>query len=101
MLRLSMTRDLVGIAVLMALSVTPLGAQQIILAAAPQDAAPKPDEKQLTPEQKMNSRYPQPVRVGFLIGLPMLDDRGTTLGYIQQVVRTPEGKILLVVNYRA
>jgi hypothetical protein len=58
-------------------------------------------EKTLTPEQKFNRRYPQPVKAGFLIGLPMLDNQDSTLGYIREVVRTPEGKIVLVVPYRA
>ena len=31
-------------------------------------------EKELTPEQKMQKRFPHPVRVGDLIGLPVLDD---------------------------
>jgi hypothetical protein len=69
---------------LIALSVAPAGAQQIILAAAPQDAAPKPTRRNLTPEQKMNSRHLQPVRVGFLVGVPMPDQRDTTLGYISR-----------------
>src|ERR1700693_486772 len=56
-------------------------------------------EPQLTPEEKMNKRFPQPVRVGFLIGLPVLDDDDNTLGRVQQVVRTPEGKISLIVSY--
>ena len=66
----------------------------------PQDAQPDPD-KSGTPEERMNRRYPQPVKVSFLIGLPVLDGRDSTLGYIREVVRTPEGKIVLVVPYRA
>ena len=49
----------------------------------------------------MNRRYPQPVKVGFLIGLPVLDGRTSTLGYIREVVRDAGGKIVLVVPYRA
>jgi PRC-barrel domain len=52
-----------------------------------------------TPEQRMNQRFPQPVRVGDLISLRVLDDEDVTLGYVRQVVRTPEGKILLIVAY--
>ena len=52
-----------------------------------------------TPEEKMNRRFPQPVRVGFLIGLPVLDEDDNTLGRVRQVVRTPEGKISLIVSY--
>ena len=51
----------------------------------------------------MNDRYlkrfPQPVRVGDLIGLPMLDDRASTLGTVRQVVRTTDGNIQLIVSY--
>src|SRR4051794_23714598 len=100
MSRLSCVRALAVGALLLGLS-APAGAQMIV-AAAPQEAPPaQANEKKLSPEEKMNSRYPQPVRVGFLVGLPVLDERDSTLGYIQQVVRTPAGKILLVVNYRA
>ena len=68
-------------------------------ATVPQDAQPNSD-KALTPEERMKRRYPQPVKVGFLIGLPMLDERDSTYGYIRDVVRTAEGKILLLVPYR-
>jgi hypothetical protein len=51
----------------------------------------------------MNERYlrrfPQPIRVGDLINLPVLDLDASTLGYVRQVVRTSGGKIELVVSY--
>ena len=51
----------------------------------------------------MNERYlkrfPQPARVGYLIGLPVLDLHSKTLGYVQQVVRTPAGEIKFIVSY--
>ena len=47
----------------------------------------------------MRRRFPQPVRVGDLIGLPVLDWQDSTIGYIHQVVRTPAGRIQLVVPY--
>jgi hypothetical protein len=53
----------------------------------------------LTPEQKMQKRFPQAVRVGFLVGRPVLDDDDNTLGYVQRVVRTADGKIQLIVRY--
>ena len=31
----------------------------------------------------MQRRFPQPVRVGDLIGLPVLDDDSRTLGYVR------------------
>ena len=51
----------------------------------------------------MNERYlrrfPQPVRVGDLIGLPVLDLNASTLGYVRQIVRTSQGKIEIIVSY--
>jgi hypothetical protein len=57
-------------------------------------------EPALTAEQRMQARYPQPVRVGDLIGLPVLDDSARTLGYVREIVRTNENKIELIVDYR-
>jgi hypothetical protein len=95
MLRSHFVRGL-GAALLLGLAPLPV---TISLATTPQDAQAKPDQR--TPEERMNRRYPQPVKVGFLIGLPMLDERDSTYGYIREVVRTPAGKIVLVVPYRA
>lgn len=53
----------------------------------------------LSPEEKMNRRYPQPVKVGDLVGLRVLDDDDVTIGYVQQVTRTAQGKVVLVVSY--
>jgi hypothetical protein len=50
-------------------------------------------------EARMNMRFPQPVRVGDLIGLPVLDDGDSTLGRVREVVRDPQGKIKLIVTY--
>jgi hypothetical protein len=49
--------------------------------------------------ERMLKRVPQPVRVGDLIGLPILDQDGSTLGYVGEVVRTPQGNIELIVSY--
>jgi hypothetical protein len=49
--------------------------------------------------ERMNRRFPQPVRVGDLIGLPVLDDGSSTLGVVRRVVRTAGGKIELIVSY--
>ena len=94
MLRSQFVRG-VGAAALLALA----HPMRVAFATTPQDAQPKAD-KDRTPEERMNRRYPQPVRVGFLIGLPMLDERDSTYGYIRDVVRTPANKIALVVPYR-
>ena len=56
--------------------------------------------KAMTPEQRMQRRFPQPVRVGDLIGLPVLDDSHRTLGFVREVVRTPQDEIDFIVAYR-
>jgi hypothetical protein len=76
--------------------------QALIVAAASNSPASNPDgERKLSPEEKMARRFPQPIRVGDLIGLPVLDWRDRTIGYVQQVVRTPAGKVQLIVPYRS
>jgi hypothetical protein len=70
------------------------GSVRVLVAGAP--AAPRSSDT-LTPEQKMQRRYPQPVKVGDLIGLPLLDDDDRTLGRVRSVVRTVGGKIQLIV----
>ena len=94
MLRSQFVRGLGAVALL------GIAAPPIARATTPQDTQPDPN-KGRTPEERMARRYPQPVKVGFLIGLPVLDERDATYGYIREVVRTPEGKIVLVVPYRA
>jgi hypothetical protein len=54
--------------------------------------------KPMPMDERMKRRFPQPVRVGDLIGLPVLDDRASTIGYVQQVARTPENRIKLIVS---
>ena len=44
----------------------------------------------------MERRFPQKVRVGDLIGLPMLDYDDRTMGHVTNVVRTADGKIKLI-----
>jgi hypothetical protein len=70
----------------------------IRLAQAPHDMVPQtpmPSEA----EARMQMRFPQAVRVGDLIGLPVLDDGDSTLGHVRAVVRDPKGRIKLVVGY--
>jgi PRC-barrel domain len=55
---------------------------------------PGPGEQ--TPEERMNARFPQKVRVGDLLGIPIQDDDDRILGYVIDVVRKPDGKIVLV-----
>jgi hypothetical protein len=47
----------------------------------------------------MNRRFPQPVRAGDLIGLPVLDESMSTIGLVRQFVRMPQGDIKLTVSY--
>lgn len=47
----------------------------------------------------MQARFPQPAKVGHLIGLPVLDEGDSTIGYVRQVVRTTDDKIQLIVPY--
>lgn len=54
---------------------------------------------ELTPEERMERRWPQPVRIGDLIGLPLLDYFDRTLGRVKIVDRTTAGKIRLVVEH--
>jgi hypothetical protein len=60
---------------------------------------PDQQEKKLTPEEYMERRYPQPAKVGDLIGLPVLDWKDSTLGHVRHVVRTRQGKTQLIVSY--
>ena len=62
----------------------------------PTGAAP-PDAT--TPEERMNRRFPQPVRIGALIGTRVLDSDDVTLGRVREVVRKSDGKIALIMDY--
>ena len=75
-----------------------LAAAPFAVAQAPHGMVPQtpmPSEA----EARMQMRFPQPVRVGDLIGLPVLDDDDSTLGRVRDVVRDPQGKIKLIVAY--
>ena len=70
----------------------------IRLAQAPHDMVPQTPMPSAA-EARMQMRFPQPVRVGDLIGLPVLDDDDSTLGRVREVVRDPNGQIKLIVGY--
>lgn len=72
-------------------------ARIVVAQQGPASEAKPPEADSL--EAKMARRFPQKVKVGDLIGLPVLDDDDVTLGHVQQVVRSPEGKIKLIVSY--
>lgn len=57
------------------------------------------DKKRPSAQEKMQARFPQPAQVKHLIGLPVLDDQDSTIGYVQQVFKTPDGQVKLVVPY--
>ena len=76
-----------------------IGTIAVIFMLTPTGVFAQPTEP-LTAEQRMNARYPQPARVGDLIGLPVLDDSARTLGYVHEIVRTNKNKIELIVDYR-
>jgi hypothetical protein len=90
-----MSRRLLAAAVVLSI-VGPVRAAAV-LAAGP--VAPPSAQSQLTPEQRLQRRHPQPVKVGDLIGVPVLDFDDRTLGYVTAVVRTADGKIKLIVPY--
>jgi hypothetical protein len=69
----------------------------LVLAQQATPSATAKDDDSL--EAKYNRRFPQPTKVGHLIGLPVLDDNDVTLGFVQHVVRTPAGKLELIVSY--
>jgi len=56
-------------------------------------------ENPMPMKERYLKRFPQPARVGDLIGLPVLDLNSKTLGYVQQVVQTPAGEIEFIVGY--
>lgn len=85
------------LAILAAAFVLPI---KIVRATTPQEQPAKSEEKTYTPEQRFERRYPQAVKVRHLIGLPVLDDRDSTYGYIRGVIRGSDGKVHLIVPYR-
>src|SRR5262249_3961731 len=68
------------------------------IAQAPHGMAPM-TEMPTEAEARFQRRFPQPVRAGDLVGLPVLDDNDLTLGHVREVVRSPQGKIRLIVSY--
>jgi len=49
-------------------------------------------------DERMKRRFPQPIRVGALIGARVGDNDSRTIGYIRHVVRTADGRIDVVVD---
>ena len=100
-MRLSVTAAAVLVGSLLPAGALPTAADApVVLAQAmiPPTGANDAD-KPMPMDERMSRRFPQPARVGDLIGLPVLDDGMSTLGHVAQVVRTPAGKIALIVDY--
>jgi len=93
-MRTAFTPTLSAVAIAMTAAAATTGAG----AAGPHGAAPPPvaDADGRTPEERMNARFPQKVRVGDLIGLPIQDIDDRILGNVTDVARTPDGRIVLV-----
>jgi hypothetical protein len=49
-------------------------------------------------DERMAHRYPQPIRVGALIGARVSDNDSRTIGVVRQVLRTAQGRIDVVVD---
>ncbi|MGA2999471.1 PRC-barrel domain-containing protein [Bradyrhizobium sp.] len=81
-------------------TVHPVVKSDVLVAASAEGGDPTaPAEPEPTPEQKMQARFPQPTLASHLIGLPVLDGDDSTIGYVKEVVRDPDGKIKLIVPY--
>jgi hypothetical protein len=72
---------------------------QLAITPIPLTAAAGADDSYEAMQARMQQRFPQPVRVGDLIGLPVLDDSASTIGFVRQVVRTSQNRIELIVDY--
>ena len=59
--------------------------------------AEKDDDAPETPEARFEDRYPQDVRVSDVVGKPLLEGDNTPIGRIRAVVRSPDGKLKLIV----
>ena len=65
------------------------------------DSGPNPPfpAQDNSPEARMSRRFPQPIRVGHLVGSDVVTDDRKVLGPVTQVVKTSDGKIKLIVAY--
>jgi hypothetical protein len=85
-----------ALALVTAAPATP-GERAFVIAQQMSTGADEKDDDSL--QVKFNRRFPQEVKVGHLIGMPVLDDSDVTLGHVQKVARTPKGRIELIVSY--
>jgi hypothetical protein len=79
---------------------TQAGGRVIVLAQAMIPRTGMMDAQNPMPmKERYLRRFPQPARVGDLIGMPVLDLHSKTLGYVEQVVQTSAGEIEFIVGY--
>jgi hypothetical protein len=91
---------LFAIAVVLPAKAAVVSEQSLHLAqAATPPTVPSGSEQPSAAAQRMLARFPQPVRAGDLIGLPLIDENHRTIGYVRKVVRTARNKIELIVDY--
>ena len=78
----------------------PAGSRLIVVAQAMIPRTGMMDAQNSMPmKERYLKRFPQPARIGKLIGMPVLDLYSKTLGYVRKVVRTPAGEIEFIVGY--
>lgn len=78
----------------------PAGSRLIVMAQAMIPRTGMMDEQNPMPmKERYLQRFPQPARVGDLVGMPVLDLHSKTLGYVRKVVSTAAGEIKFIVGY--
>src|SRR5215467_8414002 len=71
----------------------PAGSRLIVVAQAMIPRTGMMDAQNPMPmKERYLKRFPQPARVGDLIGMPVLDLYSKTLGYVRKLIRTPAGE---------
>jgi len=79
----------------------PAGTSLVVLAQAMIPRTGMMDAENPMPmKERYLKRFPQPARIGDLIGMPVLDLNSKTLGYVEKVVQTSTGEIEFIVGYR-
>ena len=78
----------------------PAGSRPIVVAQAMVPRTGMMDAQNPMPmKERYLKRFPQPARVGDLIGMPVLDLYSKTLGYVRKLISTPAAEIEFIVNY--
>ena len=78
----------------------PAGSRPIVVAQAMIPRTGMMDAQNPMPmKERYLKHFPQPARVGDLIGMPVLDLYSKTLGYVRKLISTPAAEIEFIVNY--